>query len=169
MIKLEDRIPGPERSGATDDWVLPTDDRERMLEFRGRFLGVASSRKRLHASGAHYGRDHAGTKDKCGACRWFEARIFRAADDQHQQIAGRWLVYRLGRSAVPGEVDLRSYEWLETAADVVEALTTRPADGDPFLSGPAYLVLQSAARHDPEIAHARSQLVDDGDEEAQEA
>src|SRR5437660_535458 len=59
-------------AGREDDWRLPLDD-GRFVEFHGRFLGMGSSHQRRHKR--HAG-DYAETTERCGACRWFEPRIF---------------------------------------------------------------------------------------------
>jgi hypothetical protein len=172
-------LPDPDLVGEIRDWVLPTSGP--VLTFRGRLLGVASSRKSLHRG--HYGREFAAPGEQCRACRWFEPRVFREyvlhrdeidlADvsdvdlEGHRAVSirqglhpGRFLLHRAGRTIVPGETTYASHEWLTTADKLIHALATRPADDEPYLTGPVGEVLRVAREHDPDLSQAYLRLVE---------
>lgn len=184
-------LPEVDRAGDIDDWVLP--GKEGDIAFTGYFLGVASSRKQHHR--LHYGRDFAGPNEKCGACRWFEPRVFREVKPKREDVVlgtvgdvhpdaaaelgltgaesnmkiiskhlvgvpGRFLVHRTGRTIVPGEVDLVSYEWVSGATELIDALSTRPVDDEPYLSNPAADLLEKAILYDAELRAAYQRMVE---------
>ncbi len=117
-----DRLPDSARVGETSDWDLPVDERHAAVRFRGRLLGVSSSH-RAYQHSSHPGQPHARPDQRCAACRWFEARIFREAGGDR-----RFLVHRTGVSVVPGEVTRTRFEWLRSGHEVVESLTIRRRD-----------------------------------------
>jgi len=159
-------------------WRLPTVNRQdrdgppNFVEFNGKFLGFSSSHREVH--GVHTGGDtYARARiDRCAACRWFEPRIFRV-DDVAEDYSGaenaRYLVHFGGFSIVPGEQIRVRHEWLTSAFEVVEALTTRRSnrfegevdEDDPrppsmssYLTPPAARALAMAAANDDDLQHA---------------
>ncbi len=89
--------------------------------------------------------------EKCRACRWFEARLFRESGDGR-----RYLVHRTGRSVVPDEVTFTSHEWVRGPYEVIETLTTRPhgEDRTPYLNRASARVLAQAAAYDDDLNQA---------------
>lgn len=133
--------------GYVGEWTLPLDDWEdgEELHFRAKFLGFATSYQPKH-------RDHPGQYaeqgDRCGACRWFEPRIFREVDG-----ARRYLLYNIGDTVVPGEETRYRYQWMLSADDILNALVV---DGNQ-LSLPARRVIAEAVGHDQELLEAYRQ------------
>lgn len=136
-------LPSAEQAGDFGVWLLPTDDSRSTVEVNGKFLGVASSRRPNH-DGHPAGRPQPPGM-RCSACRWFEPRIFLLN-------SGGYLVHFAGRSSVPGEVVRGRHEYVRTAHEVVEQLTTRRMDSSPpRLTPPAARVLAMSAGHDDEL------------------
>lgn len=135
------------------DHDYPGRDGER-LNFRGRCLGFASSRRDEHDHPVTY--DSAGRPitfsepgTRCSACRWFEVWIFSVeaelvdectcapdyATDRHQSGCGQepprghYLLLTAGRTVVPDEVDKRRSEWTDSPFKIVELLTQRGQRG----------------------------------------
>lgn len=148
-------LPEADRVGDYGHWVVSS--REQILEFDGRFLGMSSSRREVHE---HSGVAAAGWGGRCGACRWFEPRIFRETysprgptDDEPEW--GRYLILFSGRTVVPGETTRTRHEWVRVPHEVVEVLTTRRvATRTAYLTGPAARVLAQAAGLDDELNDA---------------
>lgn len=143
-------LPRTEDVGRTGRWTLPKGEGDDVVVIEGTFLGVASSRREHHRD--HAGRAYADPGQRCGACRWFEPRIF------YGRVEGTdgpdaYLVYRVGATVVPGERNLVGLEWLTSPFEVVEALTTR-REGTAFLSIPAARVLSQAANFDRNLERA---------------
>lgn len=141
-------LPTLESVGLTQEWVIPTGG-NRELRFHAKLLGVVSSRRPVHDR-SHAGREYASQGEQCGACRWFEPRIFREVS---RTMLGRYLVHFAGMSIVPGETTRLRYEWAVSPHEVVEVLTTRH-DRSAFLTIPAARVLSQAANFDAELKEA---------------
>lgn len=143
-------LPDETSCGIWADWTLPTGDSRDVVRFRGRFLGMSSSRRSEHAG--HRSDRPRPPNQRCGACRWFEPRIF-AIDPADSR--GAYLVHFAGRSTVPGEIALSRHEFVRSAHEVVEVLTTRRVTAPvPRLTQPAARALAQAASHDDEIEFA---------------
>jgi hypothetical protein len=144
---IVDLLPTSGSVGEIADWTLPLDDWEdgETLRFRARFLGYATSHQPRH-------RDHPGKYaepgDRCGACRWFEPRIFREVDGPR-----RYLLYNIGDTIVPGEEARYRHQWFLSANDVLNALIV---DGNQ-LSLPARRVIAEAVGLDQELLEAYRQ------------
>jgi hypothetical protein len=135
-------LPGSRDAGVMSEWPLPVSDSGEILNVTGKFLGVGSSWRRSHSN--HRG-DFATSVERCRACRWFEARIFRFGEDAD----GDYLVYNVGQSVVPGETPRYTVKRVSTADEVLEQLTRRDGStGAPSVSLPAEIVLSLAAKHD---------------------
>jgi len=115
-------LPKRDLVGTTEHWTLPAGNS--FVELDGRFLGFSTSYRHRHINHAH--NEFAVASERCSACRWFEPRIFRETEGQR-----RFLIHRAGISIVPGESTRTSYEWVISAYEVVEALTTRKATNKP--------------------------------------
>lgn len=112
---------------------------------RGRLLGSASSRRPSH--------NHAGPVlpegARCSACRWFEVRIVRVADDP-----AAWLVYTAGFSDLPGEVTIPKVVRTTSPWEVVELMTIRNSKDGTIIPRPNARALAQAAGHDELIQDA---------------
>lgn len=151
-------LPTLDRVGLIETWTLPA-AQNTQVTFDGKLLGAVSSRRPFHDK-SHEGRAYAGRGEQCGACRWFEPRIFREVipDKKYgfspaKTTPGRYLVHFAGMSIVPGETNRLRHEWAVSPHEVVELLTTRH-DRDVFLTIPAARVLSQAANFDDELKEA---------------
>jgi len=136
-------LPGPEDLGDYDTWTLPLQDgtEER---FHGRFLGMSSSRRDEHENhdGSAYGTADTwtGTDRRCGACRWFEPRIFGGRADR------TYVLYKIGATIVPGEHHRISLERAGSPFELIELLAV-PRGKKTFLTIPGReAVVQAAGR-----------------------
>lgn len=118
-----DTLPTADQVGCEAVWVLPSSTGN--VTVHARFLGHATSR-RDHHSPRHHGLIFAKPNTRCGACRWFEPRIFRELER-----ANRYLIHYAGLTSVPGETARTRHEFVRTGYEVVEALTTRRRDDRP--------------------------------------
>jgi hypothetical protein len=144
-------LPGGDQSGHEAEWYLPTttvddpDVTSGTLTLRARFLGVGSTRFDRHTG--HAGRFVA-PEGRCGACRWFETRIFRVGLNDY-------VLHHTGVSRVPGEVDLHRHQRVYSPHEVLEAYTVRrAAEGRAFLTRPAARALAQAVAFDPDLRDA---------------
>jgi hypothetical protein len=136
-----DELPMEEELNEVGRWELPPgrdDDEVGDLVIEGRFIGLGSSEHRTH-------KDHAGEfaerGGRCGACRWFETRIFKLTDGTG------YLIYNVGVSLVPDEHHLVTVERARTPHEVVERYTRR-RDGEVYLTTPSARALAQAAGYD---------------------
>lgn len=139
-----DLYPQEDEVGESDTWRLPLlSDKE--LVFEGDFLGVASARQDRH----NHAGDFAQKGRRCPACRWYEPRIFKIKD------TGKYLLYTLGCSEVPGEIDVPRYRYAVDAFEAVFNMATHDSEKSTrFLTTPARMMFLMAAEHDPAIADA---------------
>lgn len=143
-------LPPDDRVGQILDWELPTGEND-VLRFTGKFLGTASSQRPHHNPESHRAGEYAPTNgQKCGACRWFEPRLFR---EVLQRPPKRFLIHYAGVSIVPGETLRVWHQWVNGPHEVVEALTTRRMDAV-YLTKPAARVLAQAAAQDDDLLDA---------------
>lgn len=144
-------LPGPTDLGRYNTWVLPMQDGTK-VEFEGFFLGMSSSQKAHHENhnGAPYGMNGTWTSPdhRCGACRWFEPRIFVQSDGQ--RFYG---LYKLGATIVPGETHRISFEQVGSPMELIELLTV-PKNGKAVLTIPGRRVIAQATGYDEEIKSA---------------
>ena len=136
--------PQPDEVGDRFIWELPL-LHDKTLEIEAVFLGVSTARQDKHTHSGEFtpkGR-------RCPACRWYEPRIFKVTE------SGKYLLYTLGCSDLPGEVDVPRYRY---AADAFEAIfnmaTHDPEKNTRFLTTPARIMFLMAAEHDEGIADA---------------
>jgi hypothetical protein len=135
--------------GMIADWVLPLDEWEdgETLRFRARFLGFSSSYQQKHKPHAD---QYAVPGEKCGACRWFEPRLFREVDG-----ARRYLLYYIGETIVPGEETRYRHQWVMSGERVLDALAIdQTGKGFWVLSLPAQRLVGEAVGHDDELLSA---------------
>lgn len=135
--------PQPDEVGESDTWHLPL--AHETLDLSGTFLGVASARQDKHN---HPGK-FAPKGRRCPACRWYEPRIFRVDGN------GKFLLYTLGCSDIPGEIDVPRYRYATDAHEAIFNMATHdPEKNTRFLTTPARMMFLMAAEHDPSIAEA---------------
>lgn len=156
---------------AVRDWRLPTltfgfdvlspgaeglplfDPEGNSIAFRGTLLGMSTTKRTTHI--CDYPRAYASRTVRCGLCRWFETRIFRLVDECVESLQGmRYVLHYVGRTIVPGEVNLPRYELVRSGHEVVEAYTVRKEGQSPFITKPGAKVLAQAAYADEEIEDA---------------
>lgn len=146
-------LPGGEDSGRTATWRLPTlvtddvDVVDGLLVITARFLGLGSSRYHVH--GSHVG-EFPTRDERCGYCRWYEMRLFRVRQNDY-------VVYHVGRSTVPGELDLCRHERAYSPFEVIEACVVRKRrDGEPSasLTRPSARALAQAVQFDAKLLDA---------------
>lgn len=173
-------LPDATDAGRVRRWYLPVnevaggdpDQESNYYITYARFLGLGTSHTSNHSD--HRTRDHDRSEyvrrgERCNACRWFEARIFRELelpdgvasleelDDPTQARLGQYIIHNAGMSIVPSEVALYRYEVTSSPYMVVELMTTRRVtDGKPqvFLAKPSAHALASAAEYDPALRGA---------------
>lgn len=145
----ERELPGGVDSGREATWRLPTvitdddDVVDGVLTLTARFLGLGSSRYDRHAD--HPGR-WATREERCGQCRWYELRLFRVSRNDY-------VLYHVGRSQVPGEVDLCRHERAYSPQEVIERCVVRHP-GRASLTRPSARALAQAAPFDDELRDA---------------
>lgn len=156
MTDVPDRAPGREfdlrdlpqqdELGTEGEWFLPAPTGEDSAELivRGTFLGMGSSRHLTHKfhSGAHADRG-----GRCGACRWFETRVFRLSGDRG------YLLYHVGVTTVPGESQRVSSDVARSPEEVLEVYTRR-RDGEVYMTAPSARALAQAAGYDADLRDA---------------
>lgn len=131
----------------------PLDPEATLVAFRGTLLGMSTTKRTTHI--CDYPRDYAPRTVRCGLCRWFETRIFRLVDAHVEALQGmRYVLHYVGRTIVPGEVNLPRYELVRSGHEVVEAYTVRKENSQPFITKPGAKVLAQAADADSEIENA---------------
>ena len=144
-------LPGRDDLGKFGVWVLPVSDGTK-VEFEGYFLGMSSSRKPQHENHEGHVYGMAGTwtssDHRCGACRWFEPRIF-VQSDGHRFYG----LYKLGATIVPGETNRISFEQVGSPMELIELLTV-PKNGKVTLTIPGRRVIAQATGYDDAIKDA---------------
>lgn len=137
------------------------------LDFVGVLLGRDTSFQDQHT---HHPRRHAAKKEKCSACRWFEVAIYQryttegidlTTDPAHPRIypldkpvAEDYVVHTVGASAVPGEQRLSRIAVTESGFEMVELLTVRKLNEEPFITAQSSRALAQAASRDENIRDA---------------
>jgi hypothetical protein len=162
MKVTEVDLPGTDHVDTVADWELPTTDGDDVVRIYGRFLGLATTHRDRHTHDGEF----ASQGERCGACRWFEPRIFRelvletspggSGRPTERWVGGRYLVHYAGQTDVPGEETRTRHEWVDGPHEVLEQFVTRnrPNRPEPFLTAPAARVLAQAAQYDDELEHA---------------
>lgn len=136
--------PQEDEIGDQDTWRLPLQD-GKILEIDAVFLGVASARQDKH----NHSGEHAPEGRRCPACRWYEPRIFKVSD------SGKYLLYTLGCSDLPGEIDVPRYRYAADAFEAVFNMATHdPEKNTRFLTTPARMMFLKASEHDPALGEA---------------
>lgn len=103
-------------------------DGDQITAFTGDLLGVGSSLK-------------------SGASRWHEVRIYRTT-------GGRYIVHKIGRSVLPGEVDRHAVKVCDRPEGVRAALTSRDRAGTSYLTRVATEAWRRAVNADADLMAA---------------
>lgn len=136
--------PQEDEVGEADVWHLPL-MHGKTIDVDGTFLGVASARQDKH----NHAGEHAPQGRRCPACRWYEPRIFKIEGN------GKYLLYTLGCSDLPDEIDVPRYRYATDAFEAIFNMATHDAEKNArFLTTPARLMFLMAAEHDEAIADA---------------
>lgn len=151
-----DELPSDDDLGSVSRWELPPqppsdddddDDDGRPqpdLVIEGTFLGFGSSEHRTHKN---HRDKYAEAGGRCGACRWFETRIFRLGDGTG------YLLYHVGVSLVPGERHYVTVDRARTPHEVIECYTRRRG-GEAYLTAPSARALAQASGYDDDLCDA---------------
>lgn len=127
--------------------------------FTGALLGSSTSYSVDHT---HAAGQHAPRGAKCSACRWFEVYIYRRARTNGAGPTGNglvdtpadYVVHTVGGSSVPGERRFSRVEFTSSPFEVIELLTVRPVDRDPFIAAQSARALAQAAELDDGVREA---------------
>jgi hypothetical protein len=134
--------------------------------FTGIRLGHETSYQDQHT---HHPRRAAAKREKCSACRWFEVSIYRryltesvdlkTNTDQPRiypidPVPGDYVVHTVGASNVPNEQRLSRIAVTESAFEIVELLTVRKIDEQPFITVQSSRALAQAAARDEDVRDA---------------
>ncbi len=142
-INRAEIYPQPYEVGESDIWRLPTMNGE--IDVDGTFLGSATSQQEDHS---HSG-DVVTDDRKCARCRWFEPRIFWETDP------GRYVLYTIGCSDVPGEKDFIRFRYGRDAHEAITTMMTpHPVTGVRGIVGVTRRMFDEAAKHDPKLLDA---------------
>jgi hypothetical protein len=143
-VDRSELYPQLDEVGETDVWCLPQS--VGYAEVKARFLGVSTSRQAVHSHPGDYVTD----TRKCHRCRWFEPRLFRETSGVR-----RYLIYTIGCSDVPGEIDLIRLRWARDGYEAVSLLKTpHPVTGVRSIVGVTQRVLEQAAVYEKDLVDA---------------
>jgi hypothetical protein len=124
-------------------------------QFTGALLGHGTSHRDHHN---HYPRRFAQRGEKCSACRWFEVAIYRrttAHDDPTGVTLGHdYVIHTVGWSVIPGEQRLSRVQFTSSAFEIIEMLTVRHQDKEPFIAVQSARALAQAAGVDQAVRDA---------------
>lgn len=140
-------LPSVRRVGETGRWELPVDvddETEEIVTIEGVFIGMGTSHTGFHR---HHRGNYAAKNERCGACRWFETRLFKLTD-------GDYVLYHVGATIVPGELVFHRMGRARSAYEVVEMYTDRARDGTVTMTKPAARALSQGAGFDAALRDA---------------
>lgn len=130
-----------------DNWEL--EDRVGTTRFRGRLIGLGSSKRDEHNHPNPVGSH---SMLRCAACRWSEIYVFEITQPR---TVHRFCVYTLGPSVVTTENTRVNVRWATSGFEVIEFATVRRGDrGAPYLPAAFALALAMAANVNDDIADA---------------
>jgi len=139
-----------------DEWSI--EDRAGVRRFRGRLIGMGTSRRDDHNHGdpVMNGTHDFGLTRRCTACRWSEIYIFQIDErDTAAPPGALYCVYTLGPSVVPGEFTRANVRWATSGFEVMEMATVRRGDrGTPFLPAAHARAVAMASAVDEDVADA---------------
>lgn len=155
--------PNPAEPGGLTRFTVAGRDGE-TLDFTGRLLGRDSSYQSHHT---HDALRSAAKNEKCSACRWFEVAIYRRyltekidldtippAISAIEPEPGDYIVHTVGVSTVAGEQRLSRIASTDSAFEIIEFLTVRKVDKEPFITVQSSRALAQAAARDEDIRDA---------------
>jgi hypothetical protein len=116
------------------------------FSFTGAKLGHGSSARNHHNHNTSID-EFAPQRYRCSGCRWFEVDIYLTAED-------RYVVHTTGVSVVPGESRLSRISVTESPFEVIELLTVRKKNEEPFITTQSARALAQAAEVDDGIREA---------------
>lgn len=140
--------PTEEDIGVSRSWDLPLDYGQ--LQFDGELLGLATTHQEAHT---HPG-EFAPRGRKCQGCRWSELHIFRESDDDR-----RFIIYTVGASDVPEEIDRCRVRYGSDAWEAVYALSSQHGE-DPerrMISFVARRAIEKAGLREPDFVLAMAE------------
>lgn len=112
----------------------------------GHLAGSATSARETHNHDLR--RDKFAPRGvRCSACRWFSVDLYLTR-------SGGYVVHTVGDTIVPGERRLSRVTETDSPFAVVEALTVRRPDQEPYLTPQALRALAEAADLDDGLAEA---------------
>lgn len=114
-----------------------------VLRVRAAPVGVGTSRRDAH----NHTDEYAARGVRCSACRWFEVAIYVTE-------TGSYVVHTVGQSVVPGEQRLSRVTTTDSPFAVVEALTVRRPNAEPYLTPQSQRALAEAAELDEGLREA---------------
>jgi hypothetical protein len=137
-----------------------TNDVIERVRFEGRIIGSASSEKDTHIG--HPSTAYAPKHVKCSACRWLEVTIYsrrHRASIKEDVFTFDYVIYTVGNSDVPNEVDFIRLYQTTSAFEVIELLTVRrfnrhTSKSDAFIPPQHAQALAQAASVDDDIREA---------------
>lgn len=137
--------------------------------FLGAPLGAGTSYREDHLHDRER-TPYARRGDRCSACRWFEVAIYRRyntdgidleTDPEYPRIyplddplPGDYVIHTVGASAVPGETRLSRISVTDSAYEVVELLTVRRRDEEPWIPAQSARALARASQVDAKLRDA---------------
>lgn len=134
------------------------------FEFEGVLLGRDTSEQDMHTD--HPG-EYAKKYEKCSACRWFEVSIYRRYTTQEIDLLttpptiidvkpepSDYIVHTVGGSIVPGEHRLSRISCTDSGFEVLEFLTVRKHNAEPFITAQSSRALAQAASKDEDLRDA---------------
>lgn len=148
-------LPAFTQAGECGDWTF-TDRYGSTTDLDGDFLGMGSSHRPFHK---HSFPPYAEPRQHCSTCRWMEVRIFQEV--RSDDASRRYLVVRTGQTIVPGEERRTTFGYLDTAADLVNALVTWE-EGRGRLGYVERRALEQAASYDRDLQSAYDAARDGG-------
>lgn len=123
---------------------------DEVIQFDGVLLGTGTSQRDEHT---HHRSRTARKGEKCSACRWFEVALYRRWFTPDRSESD-YVVHTVGVSTVPGEQRLSRVSFTTSAFEVLELLTVRKPDSDPFIAVQSSRALAQAASRDEDIRDA---------------
>lgn len=137
-------LPDADEHGSTGVWVI-TDRDGTEHRIAGAFLGMGTTYRPDHKN--HHPSVSAPRGVHCSTCRWTELRLFKDARSL--------FVVNCGASDVEGERDFVKVTPVDTAFELIEALTTVDRHTrNTVLPMPARRALAQAASHDRDVRDA---------------
>lgn len=117
-----------------------------VVKIRGYLAGSATSSRDVHNHDLNVVR-WSKRGERCSACRWFTVDLYLTSD-------GGYVVHTVGETIVPGEQRLSRVTKTGSPFAVIEAMTVRRPNQEPYLTPQSQRVLAEAAELDDGIREA---------------